>query len=116
MTLQFFRTTRGIRPTMRRVAYVLVLVGCVGMCAGALAAEHPPAGRSPDALVPVTSQPQQDQLPAAPLLISAYIVVWLVLLAYLWTIWRRLSRVDRELADLQRRLSRREPQASRLVE
>lgn len=53
--------------------------------------------------VPVTELPASDQLPAAPLLITAYAVVWLLLMTYLWSIWRRLDRVEREVASLVRR-------------
>ena len=44
-------------------------------------------------------------MPAAPLLIAAYIVVWLGLMVYLWSIWRRLARVETEMQALQRRTS-----------
>ena len=42
-------------------------------------------------------------MPAAPLLIAAYAIVWLVVFGYLWSIWRRLSAVERELTDLSGR-------------
>ena len=35
--------------------------------------------------------PEQDKLPAAPYLIGAYMVAWLMLLFYVWSLWRRLS-------------------------
>ncbi len=35
--------------------------------------------------------PEQDKLPAAPYLIGAYMVAWLVLLFYVWSLWRRLQ-------------------------
>ncbi len=52
--------------------------------------------------VPVKDLPPADQLPAAPLLITAYSLVWLFLMIYLWSIWRRLGRVERELSVLKR--------------
>jgi len=39
------------------------------------------------------------------LLIGAYIFVWIALLVYVWSIWRRLGQVERELAALSRRLA-----------
>jgi CcmD family protein len=53
---------------------------------------------------PVSQLPQTEQLPAAPLLVGAYIVVWLVILVYLLILWRRMAAVDREIADIERRL------------
>jgi CcmD family protein len=55
--------------------------------------------------VPVKNLPQQEKLPAAPLLIAAYAFVWAVLLVYVWTVWRRLMKVEREVHDLATRLA-----------
>ena len=49
--------------------------------------------------------PPQETMPAAPLLIAAYIVVWLGLMSYLFLIWRRIARVETEMQALQRRTS-----------
>jgi len=69
----------------------------------AFALQQPPA--PPDGFVPASSLPGQEQLPAAPLVIVAYAVVWLLVLGYLWSIWSRLARAERELADVNRRLA-----------
>jgi CcmD family protein len=68
-----------------------------------LAMQQPPS--PPEGFVPASSLPGQEQLPAAPLVIVAYAVVWLLVLAYLWSIWSRLARAERELADVNRRLA-----------
>lgn len=61
-----------------------------------------------DEYLPVKSLPDQEKvqesLPAAPLVMSAYVFVWVVLLVYVWSIWRRLGRVQREIGDLERRV------------
>jgi CcmD family protein len=57
----------------------------------------------PDQFVPVKDLPAGEQLPAAPLLVAAYAFVWIVVMVYLWTIWRRLNRVDADLQALERR-------------
>jgi CcmD family protein len=57
--------------------------------------------------VPVSALPPAEQLPAAPLLIAAYALVWVILLGYVWSIWRRLGRVERELHALGRRVEER---------
>jgi CcmD family protein len=61
---------------------------------------EPPAG-----FVPASSLPQQEQLPAAPLVITAYAIAWVAVFGYLWSIWQRLGRVERELADVSRRIA-----------
>jgi CcmD family protein len=57
--------------------------------------------------IPIDQLPPADQLPAAPLLIGAYAFVWLVTMAYLWSIWRRLGKIEDEMRALQRRGSQR---------
>jgi CcmD family protein len=57
--------------------------------------------------VPVDPTEEQEQLPAAPLVMGAYAVVWVAVVLYLWSIWRRLSRVERELAQVSRRIEAR---------
>jgi CcmD family protein len=34
---------------------------------------------------------------------GAYAIAWIAVFGYLWSIWRRLNRVERELADVSRR-------------
>jgi CcmD family protein len=69
-----------------------------------VAAFQPPAGQNE--FVPVTSLPPGDQLPAAPLLIAAYAFVWVAVLVYVWSVWRRLGRVEAEMQALQKRVAR----------
>jgi CcmD family protein len=64
-------------------------------------AMQPPPGQSE--FVPINELPPGDQLPAAPLLIGAYAFIWLAVMFYLWTIWRRLNRVESEMHALARK-------------
>lgn len=67
---------------------------------------QPPAGAQGgqvEGFVPVNELPPADQLPAAPLLITAYAFVWLAAMVYLWSIWRRLNKVEQEMRSLERR-------------
>jgi CcmD family protein len=57
--------------------------------------------------VPVSQVPASEQIPAAPLLIAAYAFVWVALLAYVWSIWRRLGRVEADMQALARRTGER---------
>ena len=50
--------------------------------------------------MPVDSLPPREQLPAAPLLVTAYAFVWIAAMVYVWTIWRRLNKVEDEMRAL----------------
>jgi CcmD family protein len=54
-----------------------------------------------DEFVPISELPPQDQLPAAPLLVTAYAFVWVALFGYLVSVGRRLSKVQREVDRLE---------------
>ncbi|MFO7695288.1 MAG: CcmD family protein [Vicinamibacterales bacterium] len=84
------------------VLLIAVLVLVPGVVAKAQQQPQPPSAQ--EEFVPVSSLPQAEQLPAAPLLIGAYAFVWVALMVYVWSLWRRMTRLERELADLQRRL------------
>jgi CcmD family protein len=57
--------------------------------------------------IPVKEIPASEQLPAAPLVIAAYAFVWIAFLAYVWLMWRRLGKVEGELAALSGRLMKK---------
>jgi CcmD family protein len=90
---------------MKRTALLLVLLALLPGVV--LRAQQPaqPAAAQGD-FVPVSALPQAEQLPAAPLVIAAYAFVWVALLAYVWSLWRRMTKLERELADLQRRVQK----------
>jgi len=68
-------------------------------------AAQPPKGQSE--FVPVDSVPATDQLPAAPLLITAYAFVWIAVMVYVWSIWRRMNKVEDDLRALAQKLPHR---------
>jgi CcmD family protein len=57
--------------------------------------------------VSANSLPPAEQIPAAPLLIAAYVFVWLALMGYLWSIWSRLGRVERDIESLKQQRARK---------
>jgi len=57
-----------------------------------------------EGFVPVDQLPGQEELPAAPLVAAAYGVAWAAVLVYLFSIWRRLAAVERELTEVGRRI------------
>lgn len=62
----------------------------------------PPAAQ--DEYVPLSELPPDEQLPAVPLVFIAYGLIWLAVLVYVITIWRRQSAVAKELEVLKRQL------------
>jgi len=62
---------------------------------------QPPAGQSE--FVPVNGIPENEKLPAAPLLVVAYAVFLVLMVGYVWTVWRRLSKVEAEMHALEQR-------------
>lgn len=63
--------------------------------------EIPPAQNQ---FVPQSEAPKQPEVAAAPLVYVAYAFVWAVLLLYVFVLWRRIGRVERELAEVHRKL------------
>jgi len=59
--------------------------------------------QTPEGFVPVTGGPQIEQIPAAPLVIASYAFFLLLMVFYLWTIWRRIGKVESEMRTLERR-------------
>ena len=66
-----------------------------------------PTPPAQEQFLPLDQLPPEDQLAAAPLLIAAYAIIWVLLLLYLWSIRRRLDGVQRELVEVTRRVSER---------
>ena len=100
---------------MRQNARLMVVMLFVGiLIAGAASdalAQQPSVAAPEQGFVPLKNLPaQQEQLPAARLVTTAYAVAWIVLVLYLWSIWRRLAGVEREIAAVGRRI---EPGARR---
>ena len=86
---------------LRRVGTALLLLALVARAVGAF---QPP--QAPEGFVQVTEVPPSEQLPAAPFLISAYAFFLVLMIGYVWSIARRLNRVEQEMAALQRGSSR----------
>ena len=55
-------------------------------------------------VVPTAEDFAREALPATPFVFVAYGLVWLILFGYVFLMWRRLGRVERELADVHARL------------
>ena len=87
--------------TVRRL--LIALTSFVLIASSAFA--QPPGGQA--GFVPADSVPLADQLPAAPLLIGAYAFVWLAVTVYVFSIWKRLNRVEDEMRVLAQKTAPR---------
>ena len=75
---------------------------CVVVLAGpAIAWQQPPddgfVAVSPDELA-------AEALPAAPFIYAAYATAWVVLIGYVFALWRKLGRLEQDLRDVHREL------------
>jgi len=86
---------------MTRLRSLFATVTSVLLLCAPASAFQPPA--SAGEYVPATPGTATEQLPAAPLLIVAYAFVWIAAMFYVWTVWRRLGKVESEMQTLARR-------------
>lgn len=94
----------SIRRLRRLAVAVLFVASC--WAAAPLAAEtQPPPNPAQEGFVPIDQLQPKEQLPAAPLVMAAYAVAWVVIFGYVWSIWRRLNRVEQEIASVSQRVS-----------
>ena len=92
------RTRRGLGRLV--LALVLAVVPPVSIAA----AQPPATTAAQDGFVPVDESKPQEHLPAAPLVMAAYALAWMVIFGYVWSLWSRLSRVEREIGEVTRRI------------
>ena len=94
---------REFRFKLRVFRYTLGALALFAMLtASGYAQTQPPA--AVDEFVPMSEMAAREVLPATPLVFYAYAFVWLALLGYVFLLWRRMARVEQDLADVQRRL------------
>ena len=70
----------------------------------AAAFAQPPATEQ---YVPASQLPPTEQMPSAPYVIAAYALIWLIAMFYLWTIWRRIGKVEQDVNALARKKAAR---------
>jgi len=69
-----------------------------------LLAFQPPAGQ--EEFVPIDQLPPAEQLPGGAFVVVAYAFIWIAAMIYLWSLWRRLAKVEGEIRTPQRRPGR----------
>jgi CcmD family protein len=75
-------------------------VCCLVLATPAFAGQ-PPSAQSE--YVPAAPGASTEQLPAGPLVIAAYAFVWVAAMGYVWTIGRRLTKVEHDIRALERK-------------
>jgi len=89
----------------RMIVVMFLLVAALAAATGPARAQPPQTPAAQEGFVPAKDLPSpQDQMPAAPLVMIAYALAWAAILIYMWSIWLRLNRVQREIADVSRRV------------
>jgi CcmD family protein len=94
------KTVFPVRMVLTSVVWFVLLAPVVFA-----AVQQAPPGQSE--YVPISDLPPTEQMPAAPLLIAAYAFAWVAVMFYLWTIWRRLNRVETEMHALAQKTAGR---------
>ena len=87
---------------LKRWCAVVLLMILSGAASGAAQqpTSQPAQPTQQNEFIPIDQLPPQEQLPAAPLLIGAYVFVVAVLFVYVFSVARRLTNVQRELDRL----------------
>jgi CcmD family protein len=88
----------------RTLAVVVLALACGNGPFTTAASAQPP--KQPSQYVPIDQLPPGEQLPAARLLIGAYVFVPVVLFLYLVSVARRMGTVQREIERLESDLKR----------
>lgn len=82
-----------------RVLRLVMVVVALGALPSVLSAQPQP----PADFVPVENAPPGEQIPAMPLLGLAYGFIWVGVLGYVWSLGRRLQKVEAEITELEAR-------------
>jgi cation transport ATPase len=85
---------------MNRTRAVLTTIASLFLTVPLFALQPPAASGE---YVPATPGTATEQLPAAPMLAAAYAFVWIAAMVYLWSVWRRLNKVEADMHALERK-------------
>ena len=91
-----------------RFVRILAVVWALFAADIAWAQQPPPQKPQPqDEYVPLEQLPPQAELPAAPMVIAAYTFVWIAFLVYMFSLVKRVTRVESDLRALEQQRSKR---------
>lgn len=90
-----------------RLLRLLALLIALAIAASVAAQNAQPQRPAPqDEYVPIDQLPPQAELPAAPMVVAAYTFVWVAFLLYMFTLVKRVARVETDLRELEQRPKR----------
>jgi CcmD family protein len=81
-------------------AFLVAALLAAPLASTAAAAQPQP---SPDEFIPLSEVPPEEQIPAINLIGAAYGFVWIAVVAYVWSLGRRLQKAEAEIAVLERK-------------
>lgn len=58
--------------------------------------------QTPDGFKPFDENAPRETLPAAPLVFVAYAIAWVAVAFYVYTLFRKITRLESDIADLRR--------------
>ncbi len=82
---------------------LLVAVWALGVSGPDPAWAQPSRQPSLEGFVPAEEVGDAEQIPAVPLVLTAYGLVWVGVLFYVWLTWRRIAKVETELQQLAKK-------------
>jgi CcmD family protein len=85
---------------VKRVIRVLICAALLAMPTMASAQSQPP--KQQEEFVPLSEIPPEEQIPAFTLVAAAYTFVWVVLIGYVWSVAKRLQKVESDLTSLSK--------------
>jgi CcmD family protein len=91
-----------VRKAARWTSALLLAAAC--WTAAPVVAQAQPPTPAQEGFLPIDQLQPKEQLPAAPLVMAAYAVAWMAVFAYVWSIWRRLGQVEKDLAAVRQRI------------
>jgi CcmD family protein len=83
------------------LAFPRLKAAAVGLWLLLLIAPTSAQPQPPKDFVAVDESQPGEQIPALPLIAGAYGFIWIALLGYVWSVGRRLQKVEGELAELE---------------
>ncbi len=90
---------------LKTLVRMLSIVALLVLAAAPALAQSQPPQSAQEGFVPIDElDDPKEELPATPLVAAAYGIAWAAVLLYVWSVWRRLNHVERELQEVSRRL------------
>jgi CcmD family protein len=94
-----------IRRVMVAVSTLVFTLALAALTTLPARAYQPPAAQGE--FVPAKNLPPTESIPAGTLLVAAYAFIWVAAIVYLFSIWRRLNKVETEMHALARKMPHR---------